>query len=189
MSFGIVYCSFNTITGKFYVGQTVRSLIERQREHLRDRSVCRLLRRSLKKHGANSFVWTSLSRASSQKELNEAEIMWSHILQSLSPHGYNLKECGEVQSWTKEAKENAKRVHNLPEVKARHSLATKESASRPETKERRSIAQRKVQAEVQNRPTVRAAKQQEWARPGVREERIEAMKRGWRLRKERLNAS
>jgi group I intron endonuclease len=92
MAYGIVYRIFNVENGKSYVGQTVRSLEERWKEHLSYVAGSkRPLYRAMRKHGVGSFVLTKLCDAFSQKELDDAELYFGELFHALAPDGYCLK--------------------------------------------------------------------------------------------------
>jgi group I intron endonuclease len=94
---GTIYCVDNLDTGKQYIGQTSRELIERWREHCGNSgtSVSPKLKNSIKKYGKDAFsvevVWEG---ECSQKELDAKEIEFIEKLGTLHPNGYNLTMGG-----------------------------------------------------------------------------------------------
>lgn len=91
----IVYLATNKINGKQYVGQTVRSLEERWRDH------CRVVdenffHRAIRKYGADNFSVKIIDAAETVEELDEKEMFWISKLNTLFPSGYNLREGGNV---------------------------------------------------------------------------------------------
>lgn len=91
----IVYLVTNKISGKQYVGQTIRSLEERWRDHCRVKDE-NYFHRAIHKYGAENFSLEILDTATTEAELDEKEIYWIAKLNTLFPRGYNLKEGGNV---------------------------------------------------------------------------------------------
>jgi group I intron endonuclease len=90
--FGIVYCAYNRLTGKSYIGQTTQSLEDRFRIH---RSCAKTGKKfrfydALREHGQEAFdVWI-LAEGSSRKELHTLERLWVISLRSYDADcGYN----------------------------------------------------------------------------------------------------
>lgn len=83
----ILYKITNSINGKVYVGQTVRTLEERIAEHKRKSHT--IIGKAIKKYGAENFTIELLKEASSIEELNDLEISWISQCNSLIPNGYN----------------------------------------------------------------------------------------------------
>ena len=91
---GIIYCATNTVNGKRYVGQTVRSLKRRWQFHLKsakDGSEC-TLHRAIRKYSAEAFKVEQIDFAESPEDLNEKEVRYILLLKTLTPNGYNLRE-------------------------------------------------------------------------------------------------
>lgn len=95
----IIYKIENLITGKVYVGQTVRSLnqrIQSYKDEIRsfikgNLKAQRPIIHSMNKYGIDNFRFFILDRASSQKELDTKEQLWISIYSSYVPGiGYNL---------------------------------------------------------------------------------------------------
>jgi group I intron endonuclease len=94
---GLVYSIENLETGKKYIGQTTRELVERWSEHCGNSgtSVSPKLKNSIKKHGKDCFCVEPLWEAEcSQAELDEKEIEIIESLGTLHPNGYNLTKGG-----------------------------------------------------------------------------------------------
>lgn len=101
--YGIVYQIRHKTTGKSYVGQTVGTISERWRRHVKT-DCCRLLHRAIKKHGEDSFEIFQIDTAFSKEELDQLEDHHIRRLNTLSrSHGYNLREGG---SWGKHSEES-----------------------------------------------------------------------------------
>ena len=78
--------------GKSYIGQTVRPIEERLRQHILKRSHCRGIYNAIKKHGWENFKkdWYYCP----DEDLNRHEELMVEVLGTLSPNGYNLVEGG-----------------------------------------------------------------------------------------------
>jgi hypothetical protein len=86
---GVVYHAFDTTNGKAYVGQTWTGLDNRMKEHLGNKTnhpFANALRSR-----PETFVWTVLTKVSSQNELDSAELYWGEFFSCMVPSGYNLK--------------------------------------------------------------------------------------------------
>jgi len=99
---GYIYNITNMINGKGYIGQTIRPIQERLREH-RTKSGCRAFYGAIKKHGWKNFKvdWYECP----DDELNKHEKWMINLMRTLSPNGYNLKEgggnCGKMSEESK----------------------------------------------------------------------------------------
>lgn len=83
----IIYRIHNSITGKDYIGQTIRSLEERTAEHIRKTNS--VISKAIRKYGIENFVIEEIDSASTIEELNEKEIYWISKYNSIVPNGYN----------------------------------------------------------------------------------------------------
>ena len=91
----IIYTITNLINGKKYVGQTIHSMNQRMTGHkAAAKTNSYPLYHAFKKHGLASFVIEEIDRATSVDELNEKEVYWINVFDTLSPNGYNLKLGG-----------------------------------------------------------------------------------------------
>jgi group I intron endonuclease len=93
----LIYLIKNRITGKEYVGQTIRSLSERWREHCRPSKSkkCTELHNAITKHGREAFVVSVLAETDSLDELNRSEAHHIEGRNTITPFGYNLTTGGE----------------------------------------------------------------------------------------------
>jgi group I intron endonuclease len=93
-----VYLITNLINGKQYVGQTVKSIDKRWKQHLRDvkRRTLPHLYKAIGKYDAENFSIQELHEAVTQEELDFAEIFYIALLGSKSPLGYNLTDGGST---------------------------------------------------------------------------------------------
>jgi group I intron endonuclease len=88
----IIYKITNLLNGKSYVGQTVRKLSERLKEHRKSKTTA--IGRALRKYGNANFKIEVLAECKSIDELNDKEIYFIDKLKTLKPNGYNLTVGG-----------------------------------------------------------------------------------------------
>lgn len=89
----IVYCAYNTVTEKCYVGKTKHSVDSRIRNHVKvNKSPFQL---ALNKYGLKSFRFGIIDIAKTAISLNHKERAWIKRLNCKSPHGYNLTSGGD----------------------------------------------------------------------------------------------
>jgi group I intron endonuclease len=110
----IIYKATNLINGKVYIGQTVRSLDERMREHLRHSKTA--FDKALKKYGISNFRIETIDCATSIDELNAKEKYWIDIYNAFGKSGYNMCEGGG----------NTIGYHHTEEAKRKMSVAKKQ---------------------------------------------------------------
>ena len=96
---GKIYIIRNSENDKVYIGQTIRSVTDRLRQH---KKLCRsnqnqLIYKAIRKYGADKFFVEELeSGIETQKELNEKEAEYIKRFNSLAPNGYNLSPGGAL---------------------------------------------------------------------------------------------
>jgi group I intron endonuclease len=89
---GYIYNATNTINGKGYVGQTIRPIEERLKEHQTGKVGCRAFSGAIKKYGWDAFIIDCYECP--DDELNKHEKWMVNLMGTLSPNGYNLREGG-----------------------------------------------------------------------------------------------
>jgi group I intron endonuclease len=89
----IIYKITNNINNKMYIGQTIRPLLKRFKEH-KKRANCSALYEALKKYGEENFTIELIENVESINLLNEREQHWITFYNTLSPNGYNLTSGG-----------------------------------------------------------------------------------------------
>ncbi len=103
----LIYKITNLINNKIYIGQTVKTLEQRWKQHIcqtryvggnSNRKICRYLHTSIAKHGSDNFKIEVIDWATNETELNYKEWLWIHKLNSLSPNGYNLRIGGNKKT-------------------------------------------------------------------------------------------
>lgn len=89
----IIYKVQNKITGKVYIGQTIKSLEHRKKQHIKysEKKHTRFLK-ALRLYGEIGFTWEIIDTAETKEELNEKEIYWINEYNSIET-GYNMV-CG-----------------------------------------------------------------------------------------------
>lgn len=100
--YGIIYCAYNKINQKRYIGQTVQRLCERRAAHYtKDPEI--YFHRALHKYNKEDFEWSIIDTAQSKEELNQKEQFWIQKYNTLNPlKGYNILPGGSGQQPTKE---------------------------------------------------------------------------------------
>lgn len=118
--------------GKSYIGQTIRPIKERLREHLTGKSrECRALYNAIQYHGWENFVidWYECP----DEDLNFDEELLVREMRTLSPEGYNLKEGGGANGkYSEESRRKiseAKLGEKHPMYRKTHSKETKRKMS------------------------------------------------------------
>lgn len=91
----IIYKVTNRINNKVYIGQTVKSLSQRWKQHCAPSSGCTALHNAIAKYGAENFTVEQIDVACSREELDEKEKYWIAHYDSFVPRGYNLSEGGD----------------------------------------------------------------------------------------------
>lgn len=98
----IIYKAVNKTNGKIYIGQTKRTLKERNRQRKYSKSPFDL---AFQKYGEENFEWTILEESDSQAKINEKEEFWISFFESTNrTKGYNIKKGGENHSHDEETK-------------------------------------------------------------------------------------
>ena len=92
---GIIYCAFNSLNGKRYIGQTIQNLQDRKRNHIITNN-CPYFHSALIKYGEENFEWKIIDAGERGEELDEKEKFWISFFQTNNPsYGYNLTNGGQ----------------------------------------------------------------------------------------------
>ena len=93
----------NKINGKIYIGQTIRPIQKRLKEHKKGKIGCRAIYNAIKKYGWQNFKkdWYDCP----DEDLNFDEDLMVQEMKTLSPNGYNLKEGGGNGKLSEETKQ------------------------------------------------------------------------------------
>lgn len=92
----IIYKATNSVTGKVYIGQTIKSLAKRRSEHIYNskRGCDSYFYKSVNKYGSDIFEWDVLCECDTKEELDEME--FHYIRQyKISTGVYNLTDGGD----------------------------------------------------------------------------------------------
>ena len=92
--YGFIYLITNNINGKQYVGQTVQTIEKRFKRHCWKctTKIPRMpISHAIQKYGKENFSVQELRICFNQEELDEKEIYFSQLFNTMSPNGYNLK--------------------------------------------------------------------------------------------------
>jgi len=95
-SYGIIYCATNTINNNKYIGQTIRGLDIRKKEHdAQAKSGSKyFLHLAISKYGFDKMDWSIIDLANDRKELDEKEIYWINYYNTYKD-GYNMTLGGQ----------------------------------------------------------------------------------------------
>lgn len=180
--FGYVYLVTNKITGKCYVGQTVKTVAQRWVYHVSMAGKSRYpFGQSIAKHGADAFEVREIDVALSREDLNAKEIHWIALHDTKVPKGYNLSpggggnsglalspearakisaaNKGKVPSPAARAKMSYAARNRPPEVSAKMSASHKGLKATPETRAKMSASQKnRPPASPETRAKLAAAK-------------------------------
>jgi hypothetical protein len=107
----IIYKLTNKITGKQYIGQTVKSMAQRWRIHCSPTSGCTYLSHAINKYGQENFLIEIVEHCNSLDELNKKEQDYIKLFNTLSPNGYNLTTGGENCLASQETKDKQSAAH------------------------------------------------------------------------------
>ena len=93
----IIYQAFCLKTKKSYIGQTMKSLEQRKKDHLLNALNNRgyYFHKTLRKYGSHNFEWKILNYTFMKETANKLEIKWINKLNTIQPYGYNLTYGGE----------------------------------------------------------------------------------------------
>jgi group I intron endonuclease len=103
---GIVYCATNKTNGKIYIGKTINTLQQRQKEHLfASKKKNHYFPTALRKYGIENFNWEIIFESNNEDELNEKEISCIREFDSTDRNkGYNMSFGGEGVRPTEEVR-------------------------------------------------------------------------------------
>jgi group I intron endonuclease len=104
--FGVIYKISNLLNGKVYIGQTIRNIEIRWKQHCREAikySHKSALFGAIAKYGKDAFVIEEVCSCTNMEDLNFMESFLIGQLSSLYPLGYNLTYGGGNHKRTPEA--------------------------------------------------------------------------------------
>ena len=149
-AYGVIYLLINCTNDKEYVGQTIRSLEVRFKQHAKADTH---IGRAIRAHGADMFIITTLKICYDKEELDAWEKHFIKYRDTMAPNGYNLTEGGDGGKPCAElsAKKSANMSgekhpffgkHHTAESKAKMAIAHKGKTPAPETCSKKSVANR-----------------------------------------------
>lgn len=125
--YGVIYVVTCQDNGKVYVGQTTQVPDVRWNQHRQCPGNSHILGKAILKYGADRFIFRVVDTARTKDELDEKEKYWVVQMNSMAPHGYNIREGGSRGMNSMETRAKMSRAHSgkvLPEdVKAKISAA------------------------------------------------------------------
>jgi group I intron endonuclease len=135
---GYIYTITNKTDNKIYVGQTVRELETRWKDHLKKRSNCRYLKSAINKYGVDNFEF-KLVCITFDNQLDDMEIQYIEKYNCLAPNGYNLRRGGNSGTHHSETKQRISEtlkmryenglIHSKPNLGKPHSEIMKKKLS------------------------------------------------------------
>lgn len=146
---GLIYLL--AINGKPYIGQTKQTFEKRLKDHKKssknpnDKSYNVPLYRAIRKYGWETLIPEILENDIDDNELNDREIFYINLYNTMSPIGYNLTSGGnQMMICSDESREKmrlaAMERYKNPELHEKLSLAAKKRYADPE--ERRKASER-----------------------------------------------
>ena len=135
---GYIYTIKNKTDNKIYVGQTIRDVEERWKDHLKKGSNCRYLKSAINKYGVDNFEF-KLVCITFDNQLDDMEIKYIEQYNCLVPNGYNLRLGGNSGRHNAETKQKISDtlkknfanglVHSRHQLGRPHDEATKQKIS------------------------------------------------------------
>lgn len=105
---GLIY-KITSPDGKIYVGQTNRTFHKRVLEHKNPNSRCTVVSRAICKYGPDKMSFEIVEDDIPMEQLNEKEMFYIKMFNSLTPNGYNLTGGGQDGVFTDEGRELVKK--------------------------------------------------------------------------------
>lgn len=90
--YGVVYLIWNMVNGKKYVGQTVKTVKERFKQHAKKKSP---IGNAIRKYGKENFRYGVIVTCATKAELDKQEKYFITALNCKTPNGYNRTDGGE----------------------------------------------------------------------------------------------
>jgi len=126
----IIYKITNKINNKIYIGQTVKSLKLRWKQHCNGNRHSLALSNAIKKYGIDGFNIEIVDFAENLEELNKKEEEYINKFNSLAPNGYNLMTGGIRPKFSEESKKRMGRKGSRhPLYGKKHSEESKKKIS------------------------------------------------------------
>ena len=125
----IVYVAKNKSDNMTYVGQTILSLDQRKRNHMKSvrRGSTFYFHNALRKHGVDGFEWRVVCEVNNKTCLDNYETFYIKEFKCLAPNGYNLKTGGSSCVFTNEEKLKMSLAHRGKKLSEEHKRKMSES--------------------------------------------------------------
>jgi group I intron endonuclease len=179
-------------TGKYYVGQTTRTLGRRWAQHVRDahrngRKQCRHLCAAIRKYGVEAFkVFPLMSTLTTKTQMDEQEIFLIALFRANDrKHGYNLTAGGGGALGLKPSLETRAKMRAkfmLPEAKAKLRVAMLGNKRSVGNKGRRGM-KGTHEFSSEHKSKISASKMGHSTSPDTRVKLREASRRWWALQR------
>lgn len=130
---GIIYCAYNKINGKRYIGKTIKDLNQRINLHYYSSS-CTAFHRALMKYPKENWEWSIIDYGENESDLAQKEQYWILYYDTYNnPNkGYNLTKGGEGSVGVIVSEDHKKKTRNtLLESKINHYKPKREAFSKP----------------------------------------------------------
>jgi group I intron endonuclease len=108
---GFIYC-ITSPSNKIYIGQTIRNISKRMKEHSKCEGSCILLENAIQKYGIDCMKVEVLLEVNDEM-LDEYETMFIDVYNSIEPNGYNIRSGGSTKSTHSELSRERMRVAKL----------------------------------------------------------------------------
>ena len=118
MRSGVIYVATNTCTGDQYVGLTIKTTVDRQKEHLRNarRGLRTHFYAAIRKYGAEAFIFSDYASVFNKADLSQME---RQVIKDLRPK-YNQTNGGEVTLGRKHDADTIERIRQSNIGKSRN---------------------------------------------------------------------
>jgi group I intron endonuclease len=142
MAYGIIYYWYCAKTNMGYVGQTVNTLSGRWKGHVRtalnpnSKTGHWEFPKAIREYGVDNFTGRILCECDSAEELSKMENFWQHELNTLWPHGYNMRDgtnfvCEQTRKLISErTREAMLKVDPSTKVRQRNAMAREDVRQR-----------------------------------------------------------
>lgn len=111
--FGCIYRLTNMVTNKKYIGKTVEFNKRMWRHQCKRKSLKTYLKNSIRKYGWDAFKKEIIIDNVPEEDLNNLEISYIEVENTVAPNGYNLTVGGEGSSGYKHKKSTIEKMRKI----------------------------------------------------------------------------